>query len=260
MFRFKSEVRLLFSILVVSIGIHADHIDPYFEPHRTGIVHLFEWKFSDIAKECTEYLGPNGFAAVQVSPVHENVVSSTRSWWERYQPISYKIATRSGNEKEFADMVAECERAGIRIYVDVVPNHMTAMRGNITGTGGSTADVDKRSYPAVPYTSEHFHPPCAISNYQNASEVRNCELVGLPDLNQTHPYVRSKIVEFMNRCIDHGVGGFRVDAAKHMWPKDLREMYSQLHDLKSNIRHIPLNAKPFIYQEVIDLGGEGVHE
>lgn len=31
------------------------------------IVHLFDWKFVDIAKECEDFLGPNGFAGVEVS-------------------------------------------------------------------------------------------------------------------------------------------------------------------------------------------------
>ena len=30
------------------------------------IVHLVEWKFDDIAKECERFLGPYGFAGVQV--------------------------------------------------------------------------------------------------------------------------------------------------------------------------------------------------
>jgi alpha-amylase len=34
---------------------------------RSGIVHLFEWKFSDIADECERFLAPRGFAGVQVS-------------------------------------------------------------------------------------------------------------------------------------------------------------------------------------------------
>jgi hypothetical protein len=32
-------------------------------------VQLFMWNFNDIAKECTEFLGPNGFSYVQTSPV-----------------------------------------------------------------------------------------------------------------------------------------------------------------------------------------------
>ena len=31
-------------------------------------VQMFRWKWNDIAKECTTYLGPMGYGAVQVSP------------------------------------------------------------------------------------------------------------------------------------------------------------------------------------------------
>lgn len=31
------------------------------------IVHLFEWKFNDIARECREFLGPYGYHGVQVN-------------------------------------------------------------------------------------------------------------------------------------------------------------------------------------------------
>ncbi|KAH8336241.1 hypothetical protein KR067_008827, partial [Drosophila pandora] len=64
---------------------------------RSGMVHLFEWKWDDIAAECENFLGPYGYAGVQVSPVNENAVKDSRPWWERYQPISYKLVTRSGN-------------------------------------------------------------------------------------------------------------------------------------------------------------------
>jgi len=37
-------------------------------PARTVAIQMFEWPWQDIAKECEVYLGPNGFAAVQVSP------------------------------------------------------------------------------------------------------------------------------------------------------------------------------------------------
>lgn len=80
--------------------------EPFFFPNHSVIVHLFEWKFDDIAEECEKVLGPNGFGGVQVSPINEYLVSSSRAWWERYQPISYEIKSRSGNEKQFSDIVA----------------------------------------------------------------------------------------------------------------------------------------------------------
>lgn len=41
------------------------------------------------------------------------------------------------------------------------------------------------------------------------SQVRNCELSGLKDLNQGSEYVRRMIVDYMNHLIDLGVAGFR---------------------------------------------------
>ncbi|KAK9680355.1 hypothetical protein QE152_g39150 [Popillia japonica] len=92
---------------------------------RNTIVHLFEWKWNDIAAECERFLQHKGYGGVQVSPVNENAVIGNRPWWERYQPISYILTTRSGNEAQFSDMVRRCNNVGVRIYVDVVINHMT---------------------------------------------------------------------------------------------------------------------------------------
>ncbi|XP_012219815.1 alpha-amylase 2 [Linepithema humile] len=232
--------------------------DPHYVDDRTTMVHLFEWKFSDIAKECEDFLGPMGYAGVQVSPIHENLVIKNRPWFERYQPLSYKIATRSGNEVEFLDMVRRCNKANVRIYVDVVINHMTADADNAIGTGGTRADPRNFDYPGVPYTIKDFHtPPCAIDDYNDPEEVRNCELSGLHDLDQSKEHVREKIVEFLNHAIDNGIAGFRVDAAKHMRPEDLCVIYNRTKNLSTEFGY-PSDTRPYIYQEVIDLGGEAI--
>lgn len=248
---------LLLAICLIGIKpLLCKHHQSHQKTNRAGIVHLFEWKFDDIANECENYLAPNGFGGVQVSPVSENVIIENRPWWERYQPISYKIVTRSGNESAFKEMVERCNKVGIRVYVDVIPNHMTGKGGNAIGTGGSTANAAQRSYPAVPYGPNDFHPACSIDNYNDPYQVRNCELVGLPDLNQSIPYVREQIINFLNRLIDIGVAGFRVDASKHMWPSDLQVIYDSVQNLSTKI--FPPNSRPYIYQEIIDLGGETI--
>jgi alpha-amylase len=63
--------------------------------------------------------------------------------------------------------------------------------------------------------------------------VRNCQLVALPDLWLGKDYVTDKIVEYLNRLIDIGVAGFRIDAAKHMWPNDLNRVINRLKNLQS---------------------------
>ncbi|KAL5288356.1 Amy-d.2 family protein [Megaselia abdita] len=245
-------------LLVAIVAVVKAQFDPHQLPDRSTMVHLFEWKWDDIALECENFLGPKGFAGIQVSPVNENVIAPKRPWWERYQPISFILTTRSGNEQQFANMVKRCNKVGVRTYVDVVFNHMAAKQGGqAVGTGGSRAYPENKDYPAVPFTNADFHPSCGIQDYNDAYQVRNCELVALRDLNQTIPHVQNKILEFLDRLVDLGVAGFRVDAAKHMWPNDLRVIYGSLKNL--NTAHgFPPNSKPFIVQEVIDLGGEGI--
>ncbi|XP_068236149.1 alpha-amylase 1-like [Palaemon carinicauda] len=225
-----------------------------------AIVHLFEWPWKDIARECEEFLGPKGFGGVQVSPPSENVIvhqgSVTRPWWERYQPVSYQLITRSGDEEAFKDMVTRCNNVGVRIYVDVVINHMTGgwPQGTV-GTGGTTFDSSAESYPGVPYSGFDFNDGnChtssgTIEDYGDANQVRNCKLVGLNDLNQGTDYVRGKIQEYLNRLLDYGVAGFRVDASKHMWPGDMKAIFDGLKGLSTE--HFKANARPFIVQEVI---------
>ncbi|XP_069700676.1 alpha-amylase-like [Periplaneta americana] len=233
--------------------------DPNVWGDRSAIVHLFEWKFSDIADECERFLAPNGYAGVQVSPVHENLIitSPNRPWWERYQLVSYKIYSRSGDETAFRDMVSRCNTVGVRIYVDVVLNQMSGNWPDATGQAGDTADTYNLQYPAVPYGPGDFHSQCSVDNYNDASNVRNCELVGLHDLDQSSSYVRGKMVDYLNNLVDCGVAGFRVDAAKHMWPADLEYIYSQVNDLRTD-QGFASGTRPFFYQEVIDLGGEAI--
>lgn len=51
--------------------------NPNFARGRTGIVHLFEWKWDDIALECERFLGPKRFAGVQVKKKFETIISIT---------------------------------------------------------------------------------------------------------------------------------------------------------------------------------------
>ncbi|PIK58176.1 Pancreatic alpha-amylase [Apostichopus japonicus] len=224
---------------------------------RSTMVHLFEWSWSAIANECENFLAPYGFGGVQVSPPQEHLAMSG-TWWDRYQPVSYQINSRGGDENAFRDMVRRCNNVGVRIYVDAVVNHMAA--GGTVGSAGSSYDAGNYDFPAVPYSSWDFNVPnnrCpnpngGIDNYGYPDEVRNCNLVGLTDLWMEKEYVRGKIADYMNNLISMGVAGFRVDAVKHMWPGDLDNIVNRLNDLDSSV--FGSGKRPFIVQEVIDYG------
>ncbi|PAJ74346.1 alpha-amylase [Pseudoalteromonas sp. NBT06-2] len=217
--------------LVTSMQIRAD-------VQATTFVHLFEWRWQDIAQECESYLGPKGFAAVQVSPPNEHMQGA--QWWTRYQPVSYQLESRGGSRQQFVDMVNRCNAVGVDIYVDTVINHMA--NGSGIGTAGSS--YGNNNYPI--YSPQDFHNYCAINDYTNRWQVQNCQLVGLPDLNTDSFYVQETLAEYLNDLINIGVAGFRFDASKHMAVEDIQNILSKI------------NGTPLVFQEVIDQGGEAI--
>lgn len=213
-------------------------------------VHLFEWKWTDIASECENFLGAKGYAAVQVSPPQEHRLVKNFPWYQRYQPVSYKLESRSGNRAEFADLVKRCKAAGVDIYVDAVINHTTGvLEPGQTETASAGSRFGRYEYPD--YHLQDFHH-CDrngnddLKNWRDRYEVQNCELLNLADLNTSSEKVRSRLVAYLNDTIDLGVAGFRIDAAKHISANDLAAIFSKLH------------AKPFIYQEIIATQGEPI--
>ena len=52
--------------LVAASNKTRGYTSPPCQGNRQPIVHLFEWPWKDIAKECEEHLGPKGYCGVQV--------------------------------------------------------------------------------------------------------------------------------------------------------------------------------------------------
>ncbi len=217
------------------------------------VVHLFEWKWTDIALECETVLGPLGFRAVQVSPPQEHSLEPPAyPWSERYQPVSYSIArSRSGTGAEFTDMVARCGAAGVDIIVDAVINHMTNTPSPGVGSNGTA--YTKYEYPGL-YTLDDFHAPCTVNDYQSAANVQDCELFSLPDLNTGRASVRQTIADYLIGLARLGVAGFRIDAAKHIQQVELDDIVDRVNQTLAGEGR-PL---PYVFLEVIGGGGEAL--
>jgi alpha-amylase len=217
-------------------------------------VHLFDWRWDDIATECETVLGPAGFEAVQVSPPQEHSITPNFDWSERYQPVSYSIGrSRSGTGAEFTAMVNRCRAVGVDIYVDAVINHMTNFPS--PGVGSNGTSYSKYSYPGL-YTQDDFHTPCALNDYQSAANVQDCELFSLPDLRTESPAVRRKIADYLISLARAGVAGFRIDAAKHIQQVDLDEIIALVNTAMTSEGR----ALPYFFLEVIAGGDEAIQE
>jgi len=208
-------------------------------PARDVVANLFEWNWRSIARECTTNLGPAGYGAVQVAPPQDSVSRTETTaptplhpWWEVYQPVSYALTSRMGDEAEFATMVSTCRAAGVDVIADVVVNHMTGQGDRSYGGISYT----KYSYPGLYSPADFHHAPgdCpttdgTIQDFNDVRQVTRCELVSLSDLRTETASVQAKLAAYLNKLLGYGVAGFRVDAAKHVPEADLRAIGARLH-------------------------------
>jgi len=182
---------------------------------------------------------------VQISPPNEHI--SGNAWWTRYQPVTWELTSRSGDEKAFKDMVQRCQRVGVGIYADAVINHIAA------GSGTSIAGKPYGNRATPIYSQNDLHHSggdlgsnCGVSNYADKFNVQYCDLVGLPDLCTSCDYVQKTVSDYINHMGEIGIAGFRIDAAKHQDAGELGQLLSRV------------NRSMFVFQEVISGGGEAV--
>ncbi|MFD0662964.1 carbohydrate-binding module family 20 domain-containing protein [Thermocatellispora tengchongensis] len=221
---------------------------------------LWQWNWKSVAAACTNHLGPAGYGAVQVAPPQESVSLPNSSdgvhpWYEVYQPVSYKLESRFGTRRQFADMVTACHNAGVRVYVDAVVNHMAGVNNpaGTRGYAGTEFNGPGYSFPAVPYGAGDFHRPgdnCptsgGIEDWNNEAQVTSCELLSLADLYTEKDSVRNKIAAYLNDLVGLGVDGFRVDAVKHMKKDDFAAILAKVNNTVAEGR------RPYVAQEIFD--------
>ena len=239
----------------------------YENGQKGAIVELFGWPFDDIAEEC-EFLGKAGYMAVKVFPASESILTfdtvengELNPWWFLYQPVSYRLHSRMGDKKQFKNMIDTCRKHGVRVYSDAVINHMAGNgndmyadhRNNVgscvhwgpkAGSAGSpwwttgwqyenNAYTGKRpglEFPSVPYTASDFHCERSLNSWTDANILNTGWLSGLTDLNTEKEYVQQRIADYITDMLSMGVSGIRVDAAKHISPFDLAQIFKKLKD------------------------------
>ncbi len=199
----------------------------------------FQQTWNTIAQACTTTYGPEGVGYVETSPVTETIPGT--EWWTSYQPVSFKLDSKLGSEAEFTNMIATCKKAGVGIITDVVLNQTTgtdsAVKGERKGVAGTKFNADTASYPGFTgdknqypegATRSDFHECTArITDYTNQDEVQNCRLNSMWDWNTGSAKVQDIDSDFLARLLKLGVAGFRVDAAKHINPADLKAIKQQ---------------------------------
>lgn len=211
-------------------------------PRSPVFVKLWEWNFNDVARECEDFLGPNGFDAVQVAPVTEHIMGGT--WFAKYQPVSFLLNSRSGTAEEFKCMVARCRAAGLEVIVDIIINHI-AKPCDAVGLVGADAVTpcvgwagsrygNRRmkeaapDWPAVGPDYFHHMPTdrlrnCAVTpitfqcpDSTPRGDCTQCDLFGLPDWNTGLRDVQELLAKHVRELHSIGVTMIRLDAPSYV--------------------------------------------
>ncbi|MBM3207278.1 MAG: cyclic nucleotide-binding domain-containing protein [Chlamydiae bacterium] len=230
----------------------------------TTILNLFGWKWKDILHEIP-FLAEHGYDAIKLYPVSEFVVRKGDPWWAIYQPVSYFLSDYWGSCEDLKSLIHLAHSFGIKVYVDVVGNHMaTADQDEIEWKGTNGHTFTPYNYPCIncdndAYTKDDFvlheGKEIAISNqdYTKLERIWHLEhytLLGLPKLNYEKEHVKNVLRKYVNFLLSLGIDGFRVDAAKHLNITNAKYVYENLLTSSGSV--------PFIYQEYFLGSPEGI--
>lgn len=187
------------------------------------IFHAWSWSFPSMTKHMKQ-IADAGYTIIQTSPVQNCFCPEGTSmriwgkredngnyegWWFYYQPLDWKVGNHVlGNKEQMQVMLDEAKKYGLRVIVDVLPNH----------TSFSTDSVSPEYYKAVGGRKKMFHTK-GLTPVKNYSDRYQCTLQGcggLPDVNTENPKMQAYYMNFVNELLAMGVRGFRYDTAKHI--------------------------------------------
>ncbi|WP_439369810.1 alpha-amylase family glycosyl hydrolase [Bradyrhizobium sp. DASA03120] len=165
-----------------------------------------------------DYLKWLGVDAVWLTPIYRSP----------FRDLGYDISDYCaiepafGSLDEFDRLVKALHAEGIRLILDLVPNH-TANDHKWFVESSSSPNSAKADWYIWADAAENGGPPNNWLSRFGGSAWEWCEarrqyyyhsfLVEQPDLNWRNPQVRAAISEVMRFWLDRGVDGFRVDAS-----------------------------------------------
>ena len=148
-----------------------------------AILHAWCWSFNTV-KENMQDIAYAGYSTIQTSPINECFVgadggmqiSGEGKWYYHYQPTDWTIGNyQLGTKDEFKAMCDEAHKYGIKVIVDVVPNHTTPQLDQ----------VNKNLLDAVGGKENLYHANGfkEITKWGDRFECTTGQMGGLPDVN-----------------------------------------------------------------------------
>ncbi len=181
-----------------------------------------------------DYLSSLSLDAVWLSPFYPSALVDGGYDVDDYRDVDPKL----GSLADFDEMLAKLHEAGIRIFVDVVPNHSSNLhvwfKEALAAEPGSAARNryifrdGKGAGGELPPTDwpSHFAPSAWTHESKMGGKHNQwyCHLFApeQPDFNWDNREIEEDFLKTLKFWADRGVDGFRIDVA-HAMKKDLSE-------------------------------------
>ena len=244
-----------------------------------AILHCWCWSFNTIKNNMRD-IAEAGFSTIQTSPANtcndthpnmkimgnDTVNGTDGCWWWHYQPTDWKIGNyQLGTRDDFKAMCDEADKYGIKVIVDVIPNHVTP---DLDEVSQELYDAAGKSRDDL-FHANGFRPIQDYGDWSwgNRLACTTGMMGGLPDVNTENPGFQEYFLDYLNDLIACGADGFRYDTAKHIGvpsdptdPKSSRNNFWPIATGKESINGKTLSDadRIFTYGEVLQ--GDNVPE
>lgn len=190
-----------------------DQGDGEYDPSDLGFYHGGDWAG---LTDRLGYIADLGVTAIWLSPVSEQQPLSRDGQEASYHGyFTRDFATPNehfGDRAELQELIDTAHGLGLKMILDVVPNHTADY---LAGT--STTYSPSTYKPASPLdNASYFHHAgdCLFNGLETQTQIENCDLGGLDDLDQSNPVVSAHLMNTYKDWVDMGFDGIRVDAAR----------------------------------------------
>jgi glycosidase len=189
--------------------------------------------------------GDLGVDALWLMPVFESPS------YHGYDTVDYERIDREyGTAEDFAELLEEAHRRGIRVIVDFVMNHTSSQHPWFVESASSPSSP-RRDWYVWRADDPGWTQPWGGTNRtwheKDGAFYYGVFWGGMPDLNLSTPAVRREMERLAALWLSRGVDGFRLDATRHLFaggPGDLQNDRPETHDFLKELAASVRRAKP----------------
>ncbi|WAM36482.1 alpha-amylase family glycosyl hydrolase [Caldicellulosiruptor acetigenus] len=133
----------------------------------------------------------------------------------------YKINPDYGTNEDFVNFIKKAHKMGIKVIIDMMINH-TSSKHPWFIEASSNKNSKYRNYYIWASPSTNIDEPSELGTrqwYKKGDSYYNAIFWSeMPDLNFDNKAVREEMKKIAKFWLEKGVDGFRLDAAKHIYP------------------------------------------